>query len=158
MKGDAKVIEILNTILANELTAVNQYFLHARIADSQGYKLIAKKIYDESIEEMKHAQRLIDRILFLEGLPNLQKLNKISVGENVPEMFKLDLELEIKGREDLKQAIKICFDSVCHGSRDLVEKILVESEEHIDWIESQLGVIQEIGKENYLAHQLESKN
>jgi bacterioferritin len=154
MKGDVKVIEALNAVLTNELTAINQYFLHARIADSQGYKAIAKKIYDESIEEMKHAQLIIDRILLLEGLPNLQKLHGLTIGETVPEMLKADLAVEVKGREDLKAGIKVCFDAVCHGSRDLFEKILVESEDHIDWLESQLGIIQSIGAQNYLAQHI----
>jgi bacterioferritin len=154
MKGDVKVIEALNAVLTNELTAINQYFLHARIADSQGYKAIAKKIYDESIEEMKHAQLIIDRILLLEGLPNLQKLHGLTIGETVPEMIKADLAVEVKGREDLKAGIKVCFDAVCHGSRDLFEKILVESEDHIDWLESQLGIIQSIGAQNYLAQHI----
>ncbi len=158
MKGDAAIIEALNTVLANELTAVNQYFLHARMADDQGYKSLGKKIYDESIEEMKHAQLLIDRILFLEGLPNLQKLNKIHVGETVPEMFEADLALENKGRDDLKAGIKLCFEVVDHGTRELFEHILVDSEEHIDWIESQINVIKEIGKENYLAQHIEKKD
>ncbi len=154
MKGDPKVIEVLNGVLTNELTAINQYFLHSRIAESQGFKLIAKKIYEESIEEMKHAQLIIDRILLLEGLPNLQKLHALSIGETVPEMLQADLALEVKGREDLKAGIKVCFDVVCHGTRDLLEKILVDSEEHIDWIESQIGIIRTIGAESYLSQHI----
>lgn len=155
MKGEPQIVEALNTVLANELTAVNQYFLHARMADDQGFKKIGKKIYEESIEEMKHAQKIIDRILFLKGLPNLQKLNKISIGENVPEMFAVDLQLEQKGLTDLKDGLQLCFDHKDHGTRELLEHILCDSEEHIDWLESQLEVIAQIGKENYLAQHIE---
>lgn len=154
MKGDPRVIEVLNTVLANELTAINQYFLHARIAESQGFKAIGKKIYEESIEEMKHAQIIIDRILLLEGLPNLQKLHPLSIGETVPEMLRSDLALEQRGLEDLKAGIKVCFEAVCHGSRDVLERILLDSEGHIDWLESQLQVIKAIGPEHYLAQHI----
>lgn len=155
MKGEPQIVEALNAILANELTAVNQYFLHARMADDQGFKKIGQKIYEESIEEMKHAQKIIDRILFLKGLPNLQKLNKLSIGENVPEMLAVDLQLEQKGLLDLKDGLQLCFDHKDHGTRELLEEILCDSEEHIDWLESQLEVIAQIGKENYLAQHIE---
>jgi bacterioferritin len=155
MKGDAEIIAVLNEILTNELTAINQYFLHARMVQHFGYKKLGKKIYEESIEEMKHAQKLMDRILFLDGLPNLQRLGKLQIGENVPEMFQADLALEQKGLEDLRKAVNLCLDKKDHGTRELVEHILTESEDHIDWLESQIQIISEIGKENYLAQQLE---
>lgn len=154
MKGDADIITVLNDILTNELTAINQYFLHARITRHWGFERLAKKIYDESIEEMKHAQTLMDRILFLDGLPNLQRLGKLSIGENVPEMFAADLALEVKGREDLRRGIDLCLAKKDHGTREILEHILSESEEHIDWIESQIDVLAQIGKEHYLAQHL----
>ena len=154
MKGDADIIAMLNEVLTNELTAVNQYFLHARMISHFGFEGLGKKVYEESIEEMKHAQALIDRVLFLDGLPNLQRLGKLQVGENVPEMFQSDLTLELKGLADLKRGLELCFSKQDHGSRELLEHILVDSEQHVDWIESQLEIIATIGKENYLAQHL----
>ncbi len=154
MKGNAEVIKQLNIILTNELTAINQYFLHARMCQSWGFEKIGGKIYKESIDEMKHAQELIDRILFLEGIPNLQKLGTLNIGETVPEQLKADLNMELKGHVDLKKALKACMDAEDHTSRELLESIISSEEEHIDWLEAQLEVIQKIGVENYLAQQL----
>ena len=154
MKGDTDIIAAVNDVLTNELTAINQYFLHAKMVEHFGFKKLAKKIYEESIEEMKHAEKLIDRVLFLDGLPNLQRLGKLQIGETVPEMFQSDLALEIRGRDDLKRAIDLCLDKKDHGTREVLEHILGESEEHIDWLESQLEAMNQVGKENYLAQHL----
>ena len=154
MKGDPKVIDALNEILTGELTAINQYFLHARMCKNWGYEGIAHKVYKESIDEMKHAQNLTDRILFLEGLPNLQKLGKLNIGETVPEQLDADLKLEMTALTNLKAAIKVCFEAADHTSRELLEHILEDEEEHIDWLETQLGLIKELGKELYLSQQI----
>tara|TARA_B100000609_G_C17217987_1_gene437932 strand:+ start:2188 stop:2661 length:474 start_codon:yes stop_codon:yes gene_type:complete len=154
MKGDKQVIQRLNEILTGELTAINQYFLHARICKDWGYERIAKKVYEESIDEMKHAQWLTDRILFLEGLPNLQKLEQISVGETVHEQLKADLALEERAIPRLKEAIELCLEVKDVGSRELLEKILVSEEEHVDWLESQLHMVNELGIQNYLSQQM----
>ncbi len=154
MKSSKAIIDELNKILTNELTAINQYFLHARMCQDWGYKNLGDKIYHESIDEMKHAQKLIDRILFLEGIPNVQKLHAMSIGQNVPEILKSDLDFEYKAIPDLKAAIKVCFDMEDHVSREMLEHILVSEEEHVDWLESQLHMIKEVGKENYLAEQM----
>lgn len=155
MKGDAKVIAALNEILTGELTAINQYFLHAKMCKNWGYKKLGHKIYKESIDEMKHADVLTERILFLEGLPNLQKLDKLNIGENVKEQLESDLALEYRAIPRLKKAIELCWDASDHGTRDLLEKILVSEEEHTDWLETQLSAIKDIGLQNYLAQQLE---
>jgi bacterioferritin len=154
MKGDPKVIEALNEILTGELTAINQYFLHARMCKNWGYERIANIVNKESIDEMKHAQNLTDRILFLEGLPNLQKLGKLNIGETVPEQFASDLKLEMIAYDKLKAAIKVCFETADHASRELLEEILEDEEKHIDWLETQLGLIKDLGKEAYLAEQM----
>ena len=154
MKGDKRVIEKLNEILTGELTAINQYFLHARICKDWGYEKIAKKVYEESIDEMKHAQWLTDRILFLKGLPNLQRLDQLNIGENVLEQLKADLKLEETAIPRLKEAIELCLEVKDVGTRELLEKILVSEEEHLDWLESQLHIINEISIENYLSQQL----
>lgn len=154
MKGDAKVIEALNEILTGELTAINQYFLHARMAKNWGFERIAHIVYKESIDEMKHAQELTDRVLFLEGLPNMQKLGKLNIGETIPEQFEADLKLEFTAIENLKKAIKICFEAADHTSRELLEHILSDEETHVDWLETQLSLIQTVGKENYLAENI----
>ena len=155
MKGDAKVIAALNEILTGELTAINQYFLHAKMCKNWGYKKIGHKIYKESIDEMKHADVLTERILFLEGLPNLQKLDKLNIGENVKEQLESDLALEYRAIPRLRKAIELCWDAGDHGTRDLLEKILVSEEEHADWLETQLSAIKDIGIQNYLSQQLE---
>jgi bacterioferritin len=150
MKGDAQVIAYLNKALTNELTAINQYFLHARMLKSWGFEKLGQHEYMESIDEMKHADKLIDRILFLEGLPNLQHLNKLFIGENVEEIFKGDLKLEHQAHPDLKDAIAHCESIGDYGSRELFVAILESEEEHIDWLETQLELVQKLGLQNYL--------
>ncbi len=154
MKGDPKVVTWLNRILRNELTAINQYFLHSRMFRNEGYEALAKREYDESIDEMKHADRLIERILFLEGLPNLQQLDRLRIGETVPERLKGDLELEHEALKDLKEAIAHCEEVRDYVSRELLEDILESEEDHIDWLETQLGLIEEVGLQNYLQKQM----
>ena len=154
MKGDTKVIEFLNKALENELTAINQYFLHAKMYKNWGLEKLYAKEYHESIDEMKHADRLIDRILFLEGLPNLQNIGKILVGENTSEMLACDLKLEQIAVPDLKDAIVYCESVRDYVSRELFEEILESEEEHIDWLETQLELIEKIGLPNYLQSQM----
>lgn len=154
MKGDKEVLRHLNVILYNELTAINQYFLHSRMCADWGYNRLAEIIYKESIDEMKHAQKLIDRILFLEGIPNLQKLGTLNIGETVPEMLKSDLGMEGINIPALKEAIEACFQARDHASRELLESILCDEESHVDWLESQLKMICDMGVENYLAEQM----
>ncbi|MBL8244067.1 MAG: bacterioferritin [Rhodanobacteraceae bacterium] len=150
MKGDPKVIAYLNQILANELTAINQYFLHSRMFRNFGYHALAKHEYEESIDEMKHADKLIERILFLEGLPNLQKLNKLMIGENPREMIGCDLKLEEMAIPDLKEAIAYCETVRDFGTRELLEDILESEEEHVDWLETQIGLMNSLGDALYL--------
>ena len=154
MKGDSKVIECLNAVLTGELTAINQYFLHSRMCKDWGYKTLADTIWEESIDEMKHAQKLTDRILFLEGLPNLQKLGKLNIGENVEEQLKADLQLEYENIPNVKKGIAMCLETADHATREILEHILVDEEEHVDWLESQLHMIKEMGIENYLAEKM----
>lgn len=154
MKGDAQVLDLLNEVLTGELTAINQYFLHARMCADWGYKRIADYAQKESIEEMKHAQTLIDRILFLDGLPNLQKLGKLNIGETIPEQFAADLALEMEAIARLKTGVSLCYEKSDHTSREILETILADEEEHVDWLEAQLGMIKDVGKENYLAEQM----
>jgi bacterioferritin len=149
MKGDPKVIEILNKVLGNELVAINQYFLHSRMYGHWGLKELEEHEYDESIDEMKHADKLIKRILFLEGLPNLQHLGKLLIGENLEEAINCDLTLEKKGLPDLRTGIAHCESVADYISRELLENILEGEEEHIDWLETQLELIDRIGLQNY---------
>jgi bacterioferritin len=153
MKGDAKVIEYLNKVLTNELTAINQYFLHARMFGHWGLSKLNAYEYGESVDEMKHADKLINRILFLEGLPNLQQLHKLMIGENVPEAIKCDLTLELQAIPLLREAIAYCESCADYISRELFEDILESEEEHVDWLETQLGLIDRMGLQNYLQSQ-----
>ena len=150
MKGDSQVIAHLNKALGNELIAINQYFLHSRMFKDWGLKELADIEYHESIDEMKHADKLIERILFLEGIPNLQDLGKLLIGENTKEMLECDLALELKAVPDLKDGIKYCETVADYGSRDLLEEILSSEEEHIDWLETQLEMISQMGVQNYI--------
>lgn len=154
MKTDAKVIDYLNKILKNELTAISQYFLHARMYQNWGLNELNEREYRESIDEMKHADRLIDRILFLEGLPNLQDIGKLLIGENVKEMLRSDLKLEMDSTPLVREAIAYCESCRDYVSRELLEAILTGEEEHIDWLETQLALIDTIGLQNYLQSKL----
>ena len=154
MQGDAKVIEYLNRVLKNELTAINQYFLHARMFKNWGLNKLDEHSYHESIDEMKHADKLIARILFLDGLPNLQDLGRLRIGENTVEIFKADLALENDGLPDLRAAVQTCEACADFISRELFTEILEAEEDHVDWLETQLALIDRIGLENYQQSQL----
>jgi bacterioferritin len=154
MKGDKKIIEILNDVLTAELTAINQYFVHAEMCANWGYDRLHDAIRKHSIGEMKHAEEVIERILFLEGIPNMQRLGKVNIGENVPEMFRLDHALELDAIGRLNKHVEVCNELDDHNTRHLVEEILEDEEEHIDWIESQLSLIEQVGVQNYLAAQI----
>ncbi|MCA9606274.1 MAG: bacterioferritin [Myxococcales bacterium] len=154
MKGDADVIELLNEVLTSELTAINQYFIHSKMAEDWGYTKIAKQKRKESIEEMHHADWVIARILLLEGVPNMQRYFPVKVGEDVVEMHQVDLQLEVEACARLNNAIKVARERGDANTADLLEKILMSEEEGIDWLEAQLHLIGEIGKERYLAEQL----
>lgn len=155
MKGDPNIIRLLNAQLTNELTAVNQYFLHARMYRHWGLEKLGKKEYDESIGEMKHADKLIDRILMLDGLPNLQALHKLLIGENTEEMLQCDLQLETAAQVTVKEGVLACEQAGDYVSRELFVLILEDTEEHIEWLETQLDLIQKIGIQNFLAQNLD---
>ena len=154
MKGDAKAIEFLNRALGNELVAINQYFLHAKMFQNWGYERLYTKVYRESIDEMKHAEQLIERILYLKGVPNVQRLGKIRIGETVEEQLRSDLALEHEAIPRLQRGVKLCADLGDHGSRQLLDSILASEEEHADWLEAQLELIAQVGIQNYLAAQI----
>ena len=158
MKGDPKILQHLNTVLKNELTAINQYFLHARMFGNWGLERLEEHEKEESMDEMKHADRLVERILFLEGLPNLQDLGKLLVGENVEECLDCDLKLETAARAELKSAIEACEAAGDYVSRELFRSIMESEEEHIDFLEIQLDLIKRIGKENYCQSQITKKS
>ncbi len=155
MKGDPDVIKKLNAILTNELTSINQYFLHARMYENEGYGKLGKKTYEESIEEMGHADKLVKRILMLDGLPNLQALHKLKIGVNVEERLRADWEAETAGRAAMIEGVALCESKQDYVSRDLLTELLEDTEEHIDFLETQLSVLAEIGLQNYLQSQYE---
>jgi bacterioferritin len=154
VQGNPQVIAELNKLLKNELTAINQYFLHARTLKHWGFERLAKKVYEESIEEMKHADRLIQRILLLDGLPNLQDLGRIAVGETVVECLKADLNLEYEARTALVAAVTLCESTKDYVSREIAVEILEDSEEHIDFIETEISLVDKVGEQNYLQTQI----
>ena len=157
MKGDPAIVDLLNEVLTNELTAVNQYFLHARMVENWGYQRLYEKFRHQSIDEMKDADEIIERVLYFEGLPNLQRLGKINVGENVPEMFQLDLDVEKNAITVLNRGIEQCRRAGDNGSADLLEDILEGEEEHANWIEAQLTLVEQVGVAPYLAEQIKEK-
>jgi bacterioferritin len=154
MQGDPQVIEVLNRALTVELTAINQYFCQAKMCKNWGFFKLAAKHYEESLGEMKHAEKLIDRILFLEGTPEIARYDVIRVGTDVKEQFENDLRLEMGGVKHYNHAIEVCVQARDHGTREVLEPILTESEEHVDWLETQLGLIESVGLQNYLTEQM----
>lgn len=154
MKGDAAIIEVLNSVLTSELTAINQYFIHHMMCANWGYSKLSAKKREESIEEMKHAERVIERILFFDGVPNMQRMNPVRVGENPIEQHEIDLALELEACERLNKGIALAREKADNGTRDLLEEILKEEEESVDWHEAQLHLVQEVGKERYLAEMI----
>ncbi|HEY4188221.1 MAG TPA: bacterioferritin [Polyangia bacterium] len=154
MRGDPDIITALNDILTSELTAINQYFVHYKMLENWGYHRLAKKKREESIEEMKHADRLIERILYLDGIPNLQRLGPVKVGEEPVEMNKLDMDLEREAVERLNKTIALCLSKLDAGTRELLESVLVEEEDSIEWLDAQATIVKDIGRERYLSEQL----
>ena len=154
MKGDTQVIQVLNDVLCAELTGINQYFIHAMMCGNWRYQRLAKHSHEESIEEMKHAQEVIERILYLDGVPNMQKYMKVNVGQTVPEQHEFDLALEKDAVKRLNDGVELCRSKGDNGTRVLLEKLLRDEEEHVDWLEAQLQQIKELGLDNYLAQQI----
>jgi bacterioferritin len=154
MKGDPKVLLLLNRVLRKELTGINQYFVHSRMCRNWGYEVLARHAYEEAVEEMKHADVVIERILFLEGTPNMAELDKLLVGRDVREQLKNDLALEHAALKNLTPGVALCLEAADHGTRELIEHVIVDEEKHVDWIEAQLHQIEELGYENYLTRQI----
>ncbi len=151
---DPQILEVLNDVLSAELTAINQYFIHAKMCLNWGLRRLHREVRKESIDEMRHAELITERILFLDGVPNYQRLNKVNVGETVPEQFELDLALEYTAIERLNKGIELCRAAGDNGTRELLERILVSEEEHTDWLETQITTIKQVGLENYLSQQI----
>jgi bacterioferritin len=154
MKGDARIIEILNEVLTAELTAINQYFVHGEMCENWGFDRLHRIIRKHSIGEMKHAEEVIERVLFLEGIPNVQRLGKVNIGETALEVLQSDYALELEALPRLQQGIELCRELGDNNSRHLLEEILHDEEEHVDWLEAQLGLIEQVGLQNYLAQQI----
>ena len=154
MKGDARIIEILNEVLTAELTAINQYFVHGEMCENWGFERLHRVIRKHSIGEMKHAEEVIERVLFLEGVPNVQRLGKINIGEGVQEILTSDYALELEALPRLQQGIEVCRDLGDNNSRHLLEEILHDEEEHVDWLEAQMSLIEQVGLQNYLTQQI----
>jgi bacterioferritin len=154
MKGNTKLVEALNEVLTAELTGINQYFIHAKMCENWGYHRLYEANRKESIDEMKHADELIERILFLEGIPNMQRLGKVKVGETVPQQLELDLALEVEAVARLNKAIELAVEVHDHGTREQLEKILTSEEEHVNYLEAQLELIKQVGEQNYLSEQI----
>jgi bacterioferritin len=154
MQGDPEIIELLNEVLTAELTAINQYFIHAKMNENWGYKRLAKKFWDESIDEMKDADKIIERILYLDGIPNLQRYGTVAVGETVPEQLALDLQTEVAAVERYNRGVALAVAKGDNGTRELLESRLSDEESHLDWIETQLRILSDIGVEHYLAQHL----
>ena len=158
MQGHPQIIELLNSVLRKELTGINQYFVHAKMCENWGYKVLAKVIHDEALDEMKHADKIIDRILFLDGTPNMSSYDRIMIGGNVRQQLESDLGLEMAALQVLTPGVKLCIELGETGSRELLEHIIIDEEHHVDWIEAQLHKIGELGYENYLAQQIYEKS
>lgn len=154
MQGDPAIIELLNEVLTAELTAINQYFVHAKMCENWGYERLAKHNYDESIDEMKDAEKVIERILFLDGVPNLQRLGTVLVGETVAEQHRVDLDLEMAAIERYNRGVALARDKGDNGTAEMLEDLLVGEEHHADWLEGQLGLIDQVGEQNYLAQHI----
>jgi bacterioferritin len=154
MRGDPEIIELLNEVLTAELTAINQYFIHAKMQENWGYLRLAEHTREESIDEMKHADAIIERILFLEGVPNMQRLNPVQVGETVTEQFRLDLGVELEAIERFNRGVELAVAKTDNATRALLESMLVSEEEHTDWLETQLSLIESLGEAQYLAHHM----
>jgi bacterioferritin len=158
MQGQPQIIELLNSVLRKELTGVNQYFVHAKMCENWGYQVLAKVNRDEAMDEMKHAEKIIDRILFLDGTPNMSSYDRIMIGNNVKQQLESDLALEMAALQVLGPGVKLCLELGDTGSREFLEHIIVDEEQHVDWIEAQLHKIDELGYENYLAEQIYEKS